>query len=138
MEFHRQRDERFSFYPAAIREFEQHVLSTFRSRDAVIVVAETRGVVVAYILGEMHSRQPLYPTGKDGFISDLAVESSHRRMGIGTALVQRMREWFSRKGATAIELFIAEANPTSVAFWESLGFRGFLRLARLELKEASR
>jgi hypothetical protein len=52
---------------------------------------------------------------------------------MGRALVERMLEWFHRKGATAIELFVAEANPISDAFWISLGFQGFLKLVRKEL-----
>ena len=134
MEFHRARDDRFRFQPAAAKEFEKHFLSTLRSREAVIFVAESRGDVVGYVLGEMHSRKPLYPIGKYGFISDLAVMERERRRGIGTALVERVMEWFRRRRATAVELFVAQANPASEAFWESMGFRGFLRLVRKELE----
>ena len=134
MEYHRERDPRFRFLPAAVREFEQHFLSTVRSRDAVILVAEVHGDVVGYVLGEMHSRKPLYPIGKYGFISDLAVQENHRRQGIGRALVDRLLDWFRRKGATAIELFVAEANPVSESFWTAMGFRGFLKLVRRELE----
>ena len=133
MDFHLARDARFKFESGAVREFEQHFLSTLRSRDAQIFVAESHGQVVGYILGEMHSRKPLYPIGKYGFISDLSVRANHRRIGIGRALADRLMEWFRKKGATAIELFIAESNPVSDAFWKSIGFEGFLRLSRLEL-----
>ena len=135
MAFHRERDSRFRFQPAAVKEFEQHFISTLRSRDAAIFVAESEGEVVGYILGEMHSRKPLYPIGKYGFISDVAVAYACRRQGIGRALVARLMEWFRRKGATAIELFVAEANPISEAFWTSMGFQGFLRLVRKELEQ---
>ncbi len=134
MQYHRERDPRFRFQPAAVKEFEQHFLSTLRSRDATIFVAEAQGEIIGYVLGEMHSRKPLYPIGKYGFISDLAVRECHRRQGIGSALVDRLLEWFSRKGATAIELFVAEANPVSESFWTARGFRGFLKLVRRELE----
>ena len=133
MDFHRARDHRFRFEPAAVREFEQHYLATLRSRDAMIFVAEVRGEVVGYVLGEIHSRKPLYPIGKYGFISDLTVRESNRRQGIGTALFERLLEWLRQKRVTAIELFVAETNPVSDSFWRSIGFDCFLRLVRKEL-----
>jgi ribosomal protein S18 acetylase RimI-like enzyme len=133
MSFHESLDPRFQFSRNADREFEEHFLSSIRSRDSRIVVAEAGSEVVGYILGEIHVRRPLYPVGKYGFISDISVEGDWRRQGIGKALVKEMMDWFGRKGVTTIELFAADRSPVSRSFWASMGFTDFLHLMRLEI-----
>ncbi len=133
MDFHGALDPRFRFAANAAREFEYHFISTIRSREAQIYVAEADGQVIGYILGEMHTRKPLYPAGRYGFISDASVRTTWRRHGVGRALVERLMEWFHRKGATTVELFVAVANPESTAFWQAMGFTDFLRLLRKEI-----
>jgi ribosomal protein S18 acetylase RimI-like enzyme len=133
MDFHRAQDARFRFAANAPREFEKHILATLRSRDALILVAESEGKVVAYVLGEVHTRKPLYPVGRYGFISDLSVQASNQRRGIGRALVEEMTQWLRRKGVTTIELFAAVDNPDSMAFWHAMGYTDFLCLMRREL-----
>jgi GNAT superfamily N-acetyltransferase len=134
MEFHSVYDPRFRFAPAAQRELERHLVETTRSRDARILLAEADGRVIGYVLGEVHKRKPLYPMGCYGFISDISITEAWRRRGVGRTLVENLVEWFRMKGVTAIELFVAEANPISMAFWDSMGFGEFLRLRRRELE----
>lgn len=133
MDFHGAQDPRFRFSPDATREFERHLVATLKSRGARVFVAEGEGEVIGYILGEIHVRKPIYPVGKYGFISDICVTARWRRRGIGRALVERLIAWFLRNDVTAIELFVAEANPVSMAFWEAMGFSDYLRMLRLDL-----
>ena len=134
MELHSACDPRFRFGPNALHDVQAHFQETLRSREAAVYVAVAAGDVVGYVLGEMHVRRPLYPAGTYGFISDVAVRQAWRRRGIGRALANRMLHWLKEKGATDIELFAAEANPTAQAFWAALGFRPFLRMLRLEIR----
>ena len=134
MDFHGAIDGRFCFEPGAVREFERHFQATLRCRESRLLVAEAGGQVVGYILGEIHSRKPIYPVGRYGFISDISVSAAVRRRGIGRALATGMFDWFRLQRVTAVELFAAEANPASLAFWRSLGFNDFLRLMRHELE----
>jgi ribosomal protein S18 acetylase RimI-like enzyme len=138
MTFHRQYDARFVFSPDAQKLVERHLLETIRSRGARLLVAEfdegmwNSGVsevqIVGYILGEVHTRRPIYPVGNYGFISDLSVTEKWRRAGVGRALVAALMAWFDGQKITAVELFAAEANPVSLAFWHALGFTDYLRL----------
>ena len=135
MDYHSRFDARFRFAPTARRDVERHILETLRSRSARVFVAEADGRVIGYILGEIHARRPIYPVGTYGFIADISVTESHRRSGVGRALVETMLAWFTREKATAVELFVADANPTSMAFWRAMGFGEYLRLLRRELGE---
>src|SRR5262249_7625790 len=128
MDLHGALDGRFRFESGATREFERHFVTTIRSRDARVLVAEAGGQVVGYILGEIHDRKALYPAGKYGFISDICVTSCCRKQGMGRALVEGLMLWFKNRGITAVELFAADRNPESTAFWRAMGFVDFLRL----------
>lgn len=132
MDYHRERDPRFRFGPTAQRDLEQHIQSTIRSHDAVLIVAEADGRIVGYILGELHARRPIYPVGAYGFISDICVTQTWRRHGIGRALVAGAMDWFRQKGVTAVELLVAERNPDSLEFWRAMGWTDYLRLMRLD------
>jgi ribosomal protein S18 acetylase RimI-like enzyme len=134
MDLHGAIDGRFRFEPGALREFERHFQATIRCRESRLLVAESDGRIVGYILGELHSRKPIYPAGRYGFISDLSVTADYRRQGIGRALALAVLDWFRLHRVTAVELFAAEANPVSLAFWRSLGFHDFLRMMRHELE----
>lgn len=136
MDFHRARDPRFEFAPSAMREFEQHLIQMMRSRGARVYVAEAAGEVIGYTMGEIHTRKPIYPVGTYGFISDVVVDEAWRRKGVGRALAETLMAWFRQHGVTAIELFVAVANPVSDAFWRSLGFTDYLRLLRLDIRSA--
>jgi GNAT superfamily N-acetyltransferase len=133
MAVHGEMDARFRFAPGVQKDVHKHIRSTLRSRAARIYIAQHETQIIGYILGELHTRRPIYPIGQYGFISDLMVAEKWRGSGIGSALAKRVEEWFRAEGVTTIELFVAEANEGSTSFWENVGFRSYLRLVRKEL-----
>jgi diamine N-acetyltransferase len=135
MDFHAAFDDRFRFLPNAGRSVEQHLMATLRSRGARIIVAEASGHLIGYVLGEIHQRRPIYPVGTYGFVSDISVTADWRRCGVGRALAEALLRWFRACGVTAVELFAAERNSVSQAFWRSVGFADYLRLLRIELDD---
>lgn len=60
---------------------------------------------------------------RQGYINSLSVSRSHRRLGIGRALVARAERWLIERGAVAVALDTLAASPDSVPFYESLGYR---------------
>jgi ribosomal protein S18 acetylase RimI-like enzyme len=57
-----------------------------------------------------------------GFVKDLAVHPDWRRRGLGRALMQTVFREFARRGATHVDLKVADDNPLDVAaFYRSLG-----------------
>ncbi len=134
MEFHSGIDPRFKISGNYHRELERHFVESMRSGVSRLFVMELEGKIVGYILGELHQRKPIYPAGNYGFISDLCVSSEYRRRGFGRKLVEELMQWFESRKVNSIELFLLEANPTSTAFWSTLGFGNYLRLVRKDLK----
>ncbi len=60
--------------------------------------------------------------GRRGYIDHLAVRKSHRRQGIGKALVARCLYNLIRNGITKWQLFILEDNQDAIVFWKKLGW----------------
>jgi ribosomal protein S18 acetylase RimI-like enzyme len=135
MAHHRALDTRFTLAPDAEQKYVRHVQEMIRSRNARALVAEAldTGELIGYLLGEIQSRPPLAQPGLYGFISDIYVQEAWRQRGVGRALFEEMRRWFVDRKATAIELYIAEANPMAVAFWQEMGLSPFLKLLHLDL-----
>jgi ribosomal protein S18 acetylase RimI-like enzyme len=60
--------------------------------------------------------------GRRGYIDQLAVHKSHRRQGIGKALVARCLYNLMRIGIRKWHLFVLEDNQDAIAFWKKLGW----------------
>jgi ribosomal protein S18 acetylase RimI-like enzyme len=60
--------------------------------------------------------------GRRGYIDHLAVRKSHRRQGIGRALVTRCVYNLMRIGIRKWHLFVLEDNQPAIAFWKELGW----------------
>jgi ribosomal protein S18 acetylase RimI-like enzyme len=52
----------------------------------------------------------------------LAVLSTHRRQGIGMALVRAGEEHLRRQGACRVTALVGYDDATAVAFWDSAGY----------------
>jgi ribosomal-protein-alanine acetyltransferase len=79
-----------------------------------IIVAADRGVVVGHAM--------LLAAGDVGDLTRVAVDESHRRLGIATRLVERLVEEATAIGLEAVVLEVAEGNAPAVALYERLGF----------------
>lgn len=71
--------------------------------------------------------------GRRGYIDHLVVRHSHRRQGIGKALVARCLFNLMRVGIRKWQLFVQEDNAQAIAFWRKLGWA-----ERVELVTMSR
>jgi RimJ/RimL family protein N-acetyltransferase len=52
----------------------------------------------------------------------LMVAASHRRLGIGRALLQQAVDWARESGVTKLELHVFPDNEPALALYESFGF----------------
>jgi ribosomal protein S18 acetylase RimI-like enzyme len=52
----------------------------------------------------------------------LMVAASHRRQGIGSALLERTVEWARANGVAKLELHVFAHNTPAIALYESFGF----------------
>ena len=60
--------------------------------------------------------------GRRGYIHHLAVSKSHRRQGLGRALVERCLSALRRDGIDKCHLFVFAANGDAITFWKNVGW----------------
>ena len=88
--------------------------------DYFIAVAEVNGVVVGWVAGEVRASLEFEPRVE---IVGLVVAPTHRRSGIGKALVEAVEDWQSGRGISTIFVRSNVARSDSHPFYESIGYR---------------
>ena len=96
----------------------------------ICLVAEEDGRIVgqveARLLPPMDSAryQVIAALGQvRGEVNSLGVLKSHRRRGIGRALMEHAERWLADRGAVVIELDTLATSTESVPFYEAIGYR---------------
>jgi ribosomal protein S18 acetylase RimI-like enzyme len=77
-------------------------------------VAESAGTVVGTVMGGYD--------GHRGWIYSVATAPTHRRQGIGSALLRRVEAALLERGCLKVNLQVRTSNAGVVAFYEKLGF----------------
>lgn len=93
------------------------------STHSFLFVAEAAGEVVGFISGELREGSPTFHPKSWTSVDDVYVLAEHRGLGVGRALLERVREWASRREADGISLQVAAANERGRKFYRGLGFR---------------
>ena len=92
-------------------------------RSAVpFLVAEEDGAVVGYVVA--------HAAADEGEILNLGVAPSHRRRGVGRALVERVLALLVQQGVRVVYLEVRESNAVARRLYQSLGFGEVARRAR--------
>lgn len=91
-------------------------------RDHVIVLVANEGDIVigglvAYELDKLEQAR------REIYIYDLAVEADHRRRGVATGLISRLKEIAAERGAYVIYVQADYGDDPAVALYEGLGVR---------------
>jgi len=86
-----------------------------RQRNCIGMVAEIADSVVAFMIYELH-RSRLH-------VLNFAVRRSHRRLGIGTQMMEKLVAKLSPDRRSRIVLEVRERNLPAQIFFRSLGYR---------------
>jgi ribosomal protein S18 acetylase RimI-like enzyme len=78
-------------------------------------VAEDNGILVGALLGGSDGRR--------GFLNHLAVAQSHRRAGIGHALVEKSLVALAALGMRKCHIFVLARNRPGRRFWRKIGWQ---------------
>jgi [ribosomal protein S18]-alanine N-acetyltransferase len=102
-------------FPAGI-SYSKQMLQYFLSLpSADCLVAEDGKKIAGFVLSE--DNPPL------AHIITLDIAESHRRQGVGTALLREMDEHFVFRGVHSVLLETSMENQSGIAFWQHHGYR---------------
>lgn len=58
------------------------------------------------------------------FVKDIAVEKTHRRLGLGAYMISRLSRHFQAEGFKSVALKVTHDNPNgAIQFYQELGFK---------------
>jgi RimJ/RimL family protein N-acetyltransferase len=102
--------------PSAERRFLRAVR---RSQHAAVFVAETPE---GELVGRLSVARDTHPASRHVADLGLMVAASHRRLGIGRALLAHAVGWARSHGVAKLELHVFPHNEPAIALYESFGF----------------
>ena len=89
-----------------------------RFPDAAVLVAEDGGQIV----GRLSIARDQHPASAHVADLGLVVAATHRRRGIGRALLEDAVEWARRAGVRKLELHVFPHNEPAIRLYEDFGF----------------
>jgi GNAT superfamily N-acetyltransferase len=101
-----------------LEDWERHAASLAESEDEAMFVAVQRGQWVGMAGAFLPLAKPGTATTWAGW-----VEPTARKHGLGLALVEAVADWARERGASRLELAVAETNESALAFSLGAGFR---------------
>lgn len=66
--------------------------------------------------------------GRQAILNDLYIDATHRRMGIGSAVLAQIEDFCNSCGVRAIELHVTLRNASVLDFYRRAGFKEYDRI----------
>jgi len=107
--------------------------SQLRAGDAIVMVAETDGVVVGYVYAGIEPLSWKELRDEAGFVHDLLVSPDARNGGAGRQLLDAAIAWLRGRGMPRVVLWTAARNVGAQRLFERRGFRSTMVEMTLEL-----
>ena len=102
----------------SVGEERRYLKAVRRFPHAAVFVAEDHGAIV----GRLSVARDAHPASAHVADLGLMVAASHRRRGIGRALLAQAVAWGREHGVTKLELHVFPWNEPAIRLYESFGF----------------
>lgn len=96
--------------------FRASFASLLQNQSALVLVAEEEKRLIGYCLGFCHDT--FYANGRVAWLEEIMVMASHRRRGIGEAMMANFEDWAKKEGAVLSALATRRAS----SFYKATGY----------------
>jgi ribosomal protein S18 acetylase RimI-like enzyme len=100
-----------------------HVAKDPAIQTAPDLFGHTNPAVVGMILVTINDEIPIYTYSEFALIQDMAVLTTHRRLGIAQQLLKNAATWSKAHSLNQLRLMVAHHNPAARAAFEKAGFQ---------------
>jgi ribosomal protein S18 acetylase RimI-like enzyme len=137
IDHHAEGDSYFNRSPEAVDLHGARLHEELDQEDRLILIAEHDSEPVGFVIAEIRAGPDLFVIGPYGFVRDLGVTRSARRLGVGQRLYEAVLEWFAEHGVERAELDVTEANEVARRFWSRQGYRRLYTRMIVDLTEVT-
>jgi RimJ/RimL family protein N-acetyltransferase len=102
----------------SVADERRYVRALRRHPDGALIVAEAAGLVV----GRLSIVRDAHPSSAHVADLGLMVAASHRRRGIGSALLAAAEEWARGASVSKLELHVFPHNEAAIALYAGFGY----------------
>ena len=102
----------------SVADERRYVRALRRHPDGALIVADDAGTVV----GRLSLVRDPHPSSAHVADLGLMVAASHRRRGIGRALLAAAEKWARGSGVSKLELHVFPHNEAAIALYEGFGY----------------
>ncbi len=102
----------------SVAEERRYLRAVRRHPDAAVFVVEDAGALV----GRLSLARDVHPASRHVADLGLVVAASHRRQGVGRALLDQAAAWAAAVDVSKLELHVFTWNEPALALYEAYGF----------------
>ena len=112
------------FKPVFAKDHQERVLKMMEDPEQDVLVAEENGQLLGFAMVEYIKREEtnsIYAV-HEARIVEIGVDETSQGKGIGTALIQAVKDAAKVRGCRSVQLDVWEFNKSALRFYEKLGF----------------
>jgi len=106
----------------AEKEFKDYIEKRSNDSNFKIFIAEDDDILVGYVMGWIECRPPIYHKRKVGYLSNIYIDETQQKNGIGKKLYLRIEKWFREKQVDFIEIRADARNHEAIESFKQYGF----------------
>lgn len=112
------------FKPVFAKDHQERVLKMMEDPEQDVLVEEENGQLLGFVMVEYIKREEtnnIYAV-HEAHIVEIGVDETSQGKGIGTALIQAVKDAAKVRGCRSVQLDVWEFNKSALRFYEKLGF----------------
>ena len=113
--------QRLRLDPDAHQVWSAEVRYWLDDSETAIYVAISDSQLIGYIIGQVQTSSHGLVPDRIGVVSELALDLHQYQVGVGTLLVDVIRQWFRSCKIERIYVSVSQRSPVEQAFWRALG-----------------